>query len=315
MELGTAGRAKYAVGTFASGNYFMRHTPPNPDLDLPPADVLAHLGFRTVAPHPQLRDWVQCFWTIRLTQCPAQGYSERLYPDGGTTLILKFVANQLPELRFNALQAVSAMHFCNAVDLLGIRFHPGGAHHLFGMDMPSLVGGHYDIAELDLDLNNDHLRQLAEQLASGDGLLQRITLLDDFLLQQAVRRDAQAGLVQAVLRRLPEAVASIDTLSAEIGIGRRQLERRFRQETGLTMVNFRQLQRIKRARRLMSLRPDLPLVEVSLAAGFYDQAHFTRQFQQITGQSPGQYQKKKRAQKETRDASVSASARHVAKIQ
>jgi AraC-like DNA-binding protein len=34
-------------------------------------------------------------------------------------------------------------------------------------------------------------------------------------------------------------------------------------------------------------RPEIPLREVALEAGFYDQSHMTRVFRRITGRTPG----------------------------
>lgn len=262
----------------------------------PPANILAHLGFRTFLPHPYLQSWIQCYWTVQQPELPAQGSSEKLYPDGGTNINFRFIPNHLPYVSFNAVQTLNTVHFQGYIDLLGIRFHPGGAFQLFGLDMPSLIGTHLAAEELDTDLNNAQLLELRERLAHSDSTSLRIGFIDDWLLQQAAHKLAKQGPVQRLLPYLPNATDSIEALSAQVNIGKRQLERRFQQEVGLTLVHLKQLQRIRRARQLISLNPDLPLVDIAQEAGFYDQAHFIRQFQKIHHLTPGEYRDKKRAQ-------------------
>lgn len=260
----------------------------------PPANILTHLGFRSFAPHAYLHNWIQCYWTVQQPQLPAQGFSEKLYPDGGTNINFRFIANQIPQVSFNAIQTLHTMHFSGSVDLLGIRFHPGGAFQLFGLDMPGLIGNHLAAEELDTDLNNAGLRELRERLAESESTTRRIGLIDDWLLQQAAQQLAKQGPIQTLLPQLSHSTDSVETLSAQVNMGRRQLERRFQQEVGLTLVHLKQLQRIRRARQLISLNPNLPLVDIAQEAGFYDQAHFIRQFQKVHLLTPGEYREKKR---------------------
>jgi hypothetical protein len=59
----------------------------------PPANILPHLGFRTFLPHPYLHSWIQCYWTVQQAQLPAPGFSEKLYPDGGTNINFRFMVH------------------------------------------------------------------------------------------------------------------------------------------------------------------------------------------------------------------------------
>lgn len=264
------------------------------DTTSPPSNILTHLGFRSFLPHPHLQRWIQCYWAIQHPQLPAQGFSEKLYPDGGTNINFQFIANQIPQVTFNAIQTLNTMHFAGTIDLLGIRFHPGGAFQLFGLDMPGLVGHYHAAEDLDKDFNNAQLGELRERLAATHNTPQRLGFIDDWLLQQTAQQLATLGPVQQLLPQLSNSSDSIEDMSARVNISRRQLERRFQQEVGLTLVHLKQLQRVRRARQLISLNPHLPLADIAQEAGFYDQAHFIRQFQKVHLLTPGEYREKKR---------------------
>lgn len=263
----------------------------------PAVDMLGHLGFRSFMPHPYLQTWVQRYWAAQQPRIPEQGFIEKLYPDGGTNLNFRFIPNQLPDVSFNAFHTFHTMEFQGSVDLLGIRFHPGGTFQLFGLEMSALIGNVRSANDLDTDLNNQQLLDLREGLSEATSIAKRIGLIDDWLLQQAAQRLAESGPIQYLLPRLPDSLDSIETMSAEVSMSRRQLERRFQQEVGLTIVYVKQLQRIRKARQLIGLNPERPLVDIAYEAGFYDQAHFNRQFQKINQQTPGQYRDRKRTQK------------------
>ena len=90
--------------------------------------------------------------------------------------------------------------------------------------------------------------------------------------------------------------SSLDEIIKNQTISRRQLERKFQQEIGLSPAQLKQLHRIKLARESISFDPSRSLTDIGIECGFYDQSHFIHHFQKITGQTPGQYKSRKIAQ-------------------
>lgn len=258
---------------------------------------LGRLGFQRFIPRAQLLPWVQCYWVAQQHQLPGSTLNETVYPDGGTTLIFNFAQSDCPDITFLATQTTGKMCFQGPVNRLGIRFNPGGAFQLMGLAMPEIIGGNISAD----DLAWQPLLELREQLVELTQLNQRLVLIDTWLLDLAKNTDARAGLIQRLLPQLylPQETAkqiTIDQLIANLPISRRQLERKFQLEVGCSPNQLQQLHRVKLARTLISERPDQSLTDVGQAAGFYDQAHFIRHFQKITGQTPGQYRQRKMSQ-------------------
>jgi transcriptional regulator GlxA family with amidase domain len=79
--------------------------------------------------------------------------------------------------------------------------------------------------------------------------------------------------------------ATIDELCEPLGIGRRQLERRFQRDVGLSPAGYRQRLRLERARWLLQ-NTDLEVTEVSLECGFQDSANFARVVRKALGRTP-----------------------------
>ena len=268
------------------------HTLTSVGLYSAPLGSLDHLGFRAFLPHPHLQTWVQCYWIAQATLSNT-GFSENLYPDGGTGLIIDFLPDQLPDIHINATQTVTQMRFNGHIDRMGIRFHPGGIYQLLDIEVPEIIGGEFNADSIGIKAITD----LQQRMGSAYSIAQRLNTLETWLLQQVHLRGAQRGVIQHLVPQLQFGDESIDELSNRIALSRRQLERRFREEVGLSPIQIKQFHRIRRARQIIMLNPETPLVDVAQDTGFYDQAHFIRHFQKVTGQTPGQYRNRKMSQK------------------
>jgi transcriptional regulator GlxA family with amidase domain len=69
------------------------------------------------------------------------------------------------------------------------------------------------------------------------------------------------------------------------------LLRQFKQYTGLSPINYLIALRIQKAKELM-ISTDLPLVQIALESGFYDQSHFSNCFVKLVGLTPGEYRRR-----------------------
>lgn len=260
--------------------------------NISPIGNLSHLGFRAIAPHVSLLDWVQCYWLAYCDELPSQGYSEKLYPDGGTTLTFYFTPGELPQIRFEARLILTSRTFMGSLNNIGVRFHPGGAYQLFGQQIGETIG--CDVSLNDLQLNG--VSELQQQLAMALNNQQRLALIENWLFQQARHFQAQSGIVQHMWPRLTHHSGNFDQLTQQYSLSRRQIERKFQQQIGLSPAYIKLLHNVKAARQLITKNPERSLTDIGLDCGFYDQAHFIRQFRNITQQTPGQYRARKMSQ-------------------
>lgn len=80
---------------------------------------------------------------------------------------------------------------------------------------------------------------------------------------------------------------NLTQLALKLKTNKFKLIRGFKAKTGLTPIAFQIVHRIDAAKKMM--RQDLPLTEIALAAGFYDQSHFIHIFKEYVGVTPGEY--------------------------
>lgn len=82
---------------------------------------------------------------------------------------------------------------------------------------------------------------------------------------------------------------ALDSLAARYNMDKYKFIRAFRQHTGLTPNSYLLLHRINHSKKLIAR--DMPIVEVALESGFYDQSHFTHYFKKYIGIAPLNYKK------------------------
>ncbi|MDA8484105.1 AraC family transcriptional regulator [Pseudomonas resinovorans] len=82
-----------------------------------------------------------------------------------------------------------------------------------------------------------------------------------------------------------EGSITVTWLADACALSRSDFTRKFKVSTGHSPLEWVRLQRVEKAKRLLT-DADRPLAEIGLECGFYDQAHFCRVFNRLTGISP-----------------------------
>lgn len=174
---------------------------------------------------------------------------------------------------------------------VGVRFVPGFVQAAFGMPACELLDQRVDYdqvypnADADLDDLNTaatDMMRVAHALALARRRLQSSTQVPS-----SVRRAlAHIAIAKGNLR--------VGSLVDRIGVTRQHLARQFAAHVGMTAKQFARVKRAEaaRARALAVRAAEAGKVNWSVIAhqmGYYDQAHFIRDFKTLTGLTPGMW--------------------------
>jgi AraC-like DNA-binding protein len=82
---------------------------------------------------------------------------------------------------------------------------------------------------------------------------------------------------------------TLEALQKKFKVNKFKLQKSFKKSIGLTPLEYLTTIRIENSKKLFY--GNVPLVEIALESGFYDQSHFTNSFKKYVGVTPGDYKK------------------------
>lgn len=175
--------------------------------------------------------------------------------------------------------------------------HPVHSDRLFSFeqDRGSCVGG-TSAADMAAFLVRQHINRGAErnalevlqigQARTPSDLQPRQPLAGD-LEGAGEKVDARIRSVLLHMEQYMDEALSIATLAAKVRISRRQLERLFFSELGMTPAEAYSKIRMKKAKTLL-LNSDAALIDIALEVGLQSSQHLARMFRRIYGITPSQ---------------------------
>jgi AraC-like DNA-binding protein len=164
---------------------------------------------------------------------------------------------------------------------------PTGAFCLLGGPMDELANRVVALEEL----WGRRAVELSERLAGAPSWEARFELVDRALadaLDIGQRPDPEVvGAWRTLEHRRGD--VPIGEIQAATGWSRRRLAARFREQVGLTPKAAARVLRFDRAAELLVRPAPRSLASIALACGYYDQAHFNREFRRLAGCTPSAY--------------------------
>jgi AraC-like DNA-binding protein len=255
------------------------------------------MDYREIRPTPQLRRFVECFWTLEGSTWEdgesAGAPPERILPDGCVELILNFVDKFIQHV--NGQRHLQPRNLVvgqktgtilkspnGTVDQLGIRFQPGGTRPFFAV--PALE---FSFTVVDLgSFSSLFERDLLKVCALCETLAGWIAAVDAYLCERLVNGEYNLQSVELATSIINcRGLISVDQLASDAGVSNRQLERRFLREVGIGPKLLARIVRFQQVFRAVE-QCDSAWATVAVECGYYDQAHLIRDFNQFAQQTP-----------------------------
>ena len=236
---------------------------------------------KVLPPIEALRGVVVCCWALDgLDPEPKQDV-----PDGCVDLLFAFGERVEAMAIGVATRARSASRPARCV--VGVTLAPGEALPILDVPLHELRDRTVPLGELwpraQLLLDEMTTQRTAEARAA---VLQRA-------LSNRVSGSRTAGLarIRHGLRQISETHGRlrIRTLARSVGVSERQLERLFRERTGLGPKEMARVARLRSVLAHLASMGRADWADLANACGYADQAHLIHEFQALTGKSPARY--------------------------
>ena len=230
---------------------------------------------------------MECYWALTADQAPP--WKSRILPDGSNDIILD-LSNAPRCFVVGVMRRADVVPLAGHVDLLGVRFRPGGALPFLDVPLHELADRHVDLDAL----WGRRAATLFDAVATAP-LAERVAVLERMLAAARARTLADDDLVPRAVTLMRRTRGGIGMRSAAqaLGVGERRLERAFDVAIGLSPKRFARVVRFLGAVREIG-RSLYSGTAVAFAAGYADQPHFVREFKRLAGVTPAQYAAERR---------------------
>ncbi|WP_394700325.1 arabinose operon transcriptional regulator AraC [uncultured Tolumonas sp.] len=152
------------------------------------------------------------------------------------------------------------------------------------------LANEFDSLFLNIEETHKEIRPMSEQLAMN--LLERLLIRCYEVTSLADHAPMDHRILEAcqILSASLSAEFSIEELAERVFLSPSRLAHLFREQVGVSIVRWREDQRIIRAKLLLQTTP-LPVAVIGQQTGYDDQLYFSRVFKKRVGVSPSEYRK------------------------
>lgn len=257
------------------------------------------MNYQTFQPKTDLNSLVKCFWTLEV---PAEYSSEkqRIVPDGCMELIFilgdnikrytsenefiiqprAIIVGQITEPF--TIQPVGYVH-CFAT-----RFYPYGITNFIETPLKNLENKETPIAEL---FGTSIANELEQKIIHAANTQQRIEIIETFLLNKLNEKTTIDNIVKSTVNALlsTSGSSSIKVILKDDLSKRRQLERKFLSQIGMSPKQLGKIIRLQTALKLLINQKAETFTEIAYESEYYDQNHFIKDFKEFTGTTPKEF--------------------------
>lgn len=258
------------------------------------------MDYQTFSPHPDLAPLISCYWTLEV---PAgfDAPKQRIIPDGCIEMafvlgddIKRYTSESEFVLQPRAMVLGHTMEPfyiepTGYVNTFAIRFYPYGFANFISQPLTDLANKETPLHAL---FGAQLALELEQKIVQATGYRQRIEIIEKFLFDSLHTKTTIDQIVKSTVDALLATKGSIPikTILKEDTSKRRQLERNFRQQIGISPKQLGKVIRMQAAlKRLLNKEAGENLTDIAYESAYYDQAHFIKDFKEFTGTNPSEF--------------------------
>jgi AraC-like DNA-binding protein len=253
--------------------------------------------YRQYTPHAALRSFIKCYWIMESDDLSFADHKEKILPDGSMEMVFHYhdlyrqfkkgkEKIQSRSLIVGQLKDYIEISPSGKAGMVAVRFHPHGAYPFIKIPMDEFTE-----EAVDLSLVLKDASTIQEMILNACSHSERISIIERFLLQQLSgiqtldpRMNASLDLITRYHGNL-----SIKELSHRVNLSERQVERIFRTGVGLSPKTLSRIIRLQNSIQMIQQGQVKNLTDLAYCSGYFDQAHFIREFRSFAGVSPSNY--------------------------
>ena len=249
--------------------------------------------YRLQPSRKELSHIIKSFWMID-SQEDAEIRKEKIIPDGYPEMIFHYGdpyrINISGDWELQAKELVAGQirnHFflenTGTSQMFAIKFQPWAIKELFGLEMSALVD---NVIETPVFLQKEFAE--VKTIAVGNlAFEEKVSQIEEWFLHKNYS-DLNVKYKAVQLIHEKNGLIQLSDLVSSTQISERTLERYFKTYVGLSPKFYSRIIRFSSIFKLIQEEP-VDWQDVIFKAGYYDQSHFIKNFQEFTGEDPSRY--------------------------
>ncbi len=254
------------------------------------------MNYQTFKPHKDLESIVKFYWTLEVPFDP-KNKKQKIVPDGCIEMtfnlgnkIKRYTSENDFILHPNAMvmgQRTKSYYILPVgnVDTFAICFYPIGFGNFVKTTLENLVDKETPIAEL---FGQAEANELEQQIVEAIDTEQRINIVETFLLKKLNLKNIINNIVKSTVDAIlkTNGTTLINIILKDNISKRRQLERHFKKQIGISPKQLSKAIRLQATLQLLLNKKSLTLTDIAYESDYFDQSHFIKDFKDLVGVTP-----------------------------
>lgn len=260
-------------------------------------EIKQHLLLKDFIPAPDVREFVQLFRIVHFQfekeqPLPFKAYPPRPeqclafypfdtevveYPNSGLQV------KHIPVVLYGQFSQVTNRMIGRNFLVVQVVFQPGALYRLTGIPAHELCNRYLD-AEIYF---SSQIRFVNEQLAAANGYEQMLEAVTVFIRSLIRTHKKERLLIDDVFLLLLQGnKADLKKLSSQACLSSKQLERKFKERTGVNPKLYERIIRFDKAFRLRNAQPGFDWLRIAVECNYHDYQHLAKEYKDFTGLTP-----------------------------
>jgi AraC-like DNA-binding protein len=252
-------------------------------------------------PAPDVQEFVQLYRIVHLTfeqgqPVPFKAYPPRpeqclaFYPYDTETVEYKNTGKQvknLPVVLYGQFSEVTHRMIGNNFLVFQIIFNPGALHRLTGIPSAEITNQYLDAETF----FSAEIRTINEQLHYAADYKAMIGIADIFVRSLIKKQQKPRLLIDdaCILLLKADKKFTLQQIAREACLSPKQLERKFKERTGVNPKLYERIIRFDKAFRLKNSNPKMDWLSIALECNYHDYQHLIKNYKDLTGLSPAAF--------------------------
>jgi hypothetical protein len=257
------------------------------------------MNYQTFKPHKDLDSIVKFYWTLEVPYDP-KNQKQKIVPDGCIEMTFNFgekIKRYTSENDFilhpNAMvmgQRTKSYYILpiGSVDTFAICFYPLGFVNFVKTPLENLMDKEAPLSEL---YGEAEASELERKMINAIDSQERISIIEAFLLKKLNEKNTISNIVKSTVDALlkTNGTTPINVILKDDISKRRQLERHFKKQIGISPKQLGKAIRLQATLQLLINKKSETLTDIAYENEYFDQNHFIKDFKELVGVTPKEF--------------------------